>query len=145
MGMEYNKSPISLREGHVYIDGIEVADAIKCNIVFTPDVWQGQQLGEQGYSSRWLGFKISGTITRRRSTNWLKEKIKEYKNTGITPEMKIQGIMDDAGSDYYDEFGKDTITVVGAVLTGDLTLTDLDSGGDVLEDDMAFNAKDVIF
>ncbi|MCD8364688.1 MAG: phage tail tube protein [Clostridiales bacterium] len=143
MAMEYNKSPISLREGHIYIDGVEVADGIKCNIKFTPDVWTGQQLGEQGYSSRWLGYKITGDITRRRSTNFLKEKIQEYKDSGITPEMTIQGVMDDAGSDYYQDYGTDTVTCVGCVLTGDLPLTVLDSGGEVVEDTISFNAKDI--
>ncbi|MCD8216689.1 MAG: phage tail tube protein [Clostridiales bacterium] len=145
MAMEYNKSPISLREGHIYIDGVEVADGVKCNIKFTPDVWTGQQLGEHGYSSRWLNYKITGDVTRRRSTNFLKEKIQEYKDSGITPEMTIQGVMDDAGSDYYQDYGTDTVTCVGCVLTGDLPLTVLDSGGDVVEDTIAFNAKDVIF
>ena len=44
--MEYNHAPISLREGHVYLDGVEIADSIKCEIKFTPDVWTGRQLGE---------------------------------------------------------------------------------------------------
>ena len=26
--MEYNQAPISLREGHVYLDGVEIADSI---------------------------------------------------------------------------------------------------------------------
>ena len=30
--MQYNKNPISLREGKVFIDGIEVLDSIKCEI-----------------------------------------------------------------------------------------------------------------
>ncbi|MCD8206687.1 MAG: phage tail tube protein [Bacteroidales bacterium] len=145
MAMEYNHSPISLREGHIFIDGIEVADGIGCTITFTPDVWSGRQLGERSQSSRWLGFSITGTINRRRTNNWLREKIKEYQDSGITPEMTIQGIMDDKGSDYYDTYGTDTVTAVGCVLTGDLTLVSLDSGGDVLEDSIGFNAKDVTF
>lgn len=142
--MEYNKAPISLREGRVIVDGIVVADAIKCEIKFTPDVWMGRQLGERSPSTRWLGYAIAGNITRRRSTNFLKEKIKQYKESGETPEMTIQGIMDDKGSDYYKEFGSDVVTAVGCVLTGDLPLTVLDSGGQVVEDNISFNAKEVI-
>lgn len=142
--MEYNKAPISLREGRVIVDGIVVADAIKCEIKFTPDVWTGRQLGERSPSTRWLGYAIAGNITRRRSTNFLKEKIKQYKESGETPEMTIQGIMDDKGSDYYKEFGSDVVTAVGCVLTGDLPLTVLDSGGQVVEDNISFNAKEVI-
>jgi hypothetical protein len=142
--MEYNKNPISLREGKVFIDGVECVDSVTCNIKFTPDVWTGKQLGERTNSSRWLGYSITGTITRRRSNNWLREKIKEYKKTGATPEIKIQGIMNDENSDYYATYGSDTVTCVGCVLTGDLPLTALDSGGDVVDDAINFNAKDIV-
>lgn len=142
--MEYNKSPISLREGKIFINGIEAVDSIKCEVNFTPDVWSGRQLGEKSPSRRWLGYDITGSITRRRSTNWLKECIKKYIATGATPEMTIQGIMDDANSDYYDDHGSDTVTLVGCVLTGDLPLTRLDSGGEVVEDTISFAAKGIV-
>lgn len=142
--MEYNKSPISLREGKVFIDGVECFDGIKANIKFTPDVWTGRQLGEKTPSSRWLGYSITGSITRRRSTPWLKEVIQKYIDSGETPELTIQGIMDDKGSDYYKEHGSETITAVGCVLTGDINLIDLDTDGNVLDDVIGFNAKDIV-
>ncbi len=144
MSMEYNKSPISLREGKVMLDGLVVADCVKCEIKFTPDVWSGKQLGERTPSSRWLGAKITGTITRRRTTPFLKEKIKEYLKSGKTPEMTIQGIMNDTNSDYYESHGSDVVTAVGCVLTGDLTLTSLDSNGEILDDNIAFNVKNLV-
>ena len=142
--MEYNQAPISLREGHVYLNGVEIADSIKCEIKFTPDVWSGRQLGELTPSSRWLGYSISGSITRRRSTKWLEGEIQKYKDSHETPEMTIQGIMDDKNSDDDKKYGTDTVTCVGCVLTGDLPLTLLDSGGDVVEDSISFNAKDIL-
>ena len=142
--MEYNHSPISVREGHVFLDGVEIMDSIKCNIKMTPDTWSGRQLGEITPSTRWLGYSITGTITRRRNTMWLKEKIKYYQETHETPEMTIQGIMEDKNSDYYKQFGTNTVTCVGCVLTGDLPLTMLDSGGNVVEDAISFNAKDIL-
>ncbi|MCD7891607.1 MAG: phage tail tube protein [Ruminococcus sp.] len=142
--MEYNKNPISLREGKVFIDGVECLDSVNCTIKFTPDVWSGKQLGERTNSSRWLGYNITGTITRRRSNNWLEEKIKEYRQTGATPELKIQGIMNDENSDYYAAHGSNTVTCVGCVLTGDLPLTALDSAGEVVDDAINFNAKDLV-
>ena len=142
--MQYNKSPISLREGKVFIDGVEVLDSVVCQITFTPDVWTGKQIGERTNSSRWLGYDIKGSITRRRSTNWLESKIREYKKTGKTPELTIQGVMNDQNSDYYQTFKTNTVTAVGCVLTGDLPLTRLDSNGEVVDDVIAFNAKDIV-
>ena len=144
MVQEYNKSPISLREGKVFIDGYEVMDSVKCEIRFTPDVWSGKQLGEQTPSTRWLGYAIAGSITRRRSTPWIKDIIKKYIGTHRTPEFKIQGVMNDPDSDYYQINGSDTVTAVGVVITGDLTLTALDSGGDIVDDVINFNAKDIV-
>jgi hypothetical protein len=141
--MQYNKNPISLREGKAFIDGVEVMDSIKIQIKFTPDVWTGRQLGERTPSSRWLGATITGTMTRRRSTPWLKEAIKKYMDSKETPEFTIQGIMNDENSDYYADNGAETVTCLGCVLTGDLNLIDLDSSGNVVEDSIAFNIKDI--
>ncbi len=141
---QFNKSPISKREGKVFIDGVEVLDSVSFKLTFTPDVWTGRQLGERTESSRYLGYKITGVMTRRRSTPWLKQKIMEYKASGRTPELTIQGLMNDENSDYYSDNGADTVTAVGCVLTGDLSLSDLDSNGDVVDDQMNFNAKDIV-
>lgn len=142
--LQYHKNPISVREGKVFLDGLEVFDSVKCEIKFTPDVWSGKQLGDRSDSSRWLGYKITGNITRRRTTAWLKENIQEYIKTGKTPEFTIQGIMNDAGSEYYNTNGSDTVTVVGVVLTGDLSLLNLDANGNVLDDVIGFNAKAIL-
>ena len=45
--MQYNKNPISLREGHAFIDGVEVLDSVKMTVNFTPETWTGRQLGEK--------------------------------------------------------------------------------------------------
>lgn len=142
--MQYNKNPISVREGKVFIDGLEVLDNVKCEIKFTPDVWTGRQLGERTPSSRWLGCQITGNMTRRRSTPWLREAIQRYNKTKGTPEFTIQGIMNDENSTYFEGNGAETITCVGCVLTGDLNLINLDSGGDVVDDNIAFNVKDIV-
>lgn len=144
MAMQYNKSPISLREGKVLIDGVVVADCVKFTLKFTPDVWSGKQLGERTDSSRWLGGKITGDMTRRRSTPFLKAAIADYLKTGQTPEMTIQGIANDEGSDYYTEYGSDVTTALGCVLTGDFSLAALDSAGEIVEDTIAFSAKSIV-
>ena len=58
--------------------------------------------------------------------------------------MTIQGIMNDENSDYYKDNGNDTVTCVGCVLTGDIPLTALDSAGEVVDDAISFNAKDIV-
>lgn len=143
-GMTYNHSPISLREGHVFLDGLEIFDCVKCEVKATPDTWTGRLLGERTPSTRWLGVSISGTMTRRRTTGWTKTALRRYIDEGITPELTIQGIMDDPNSDYYAENGADTVTVVGCVPTGDLNLLMLDSEGEILEDELNFNAKNIL-
>lgn len=140
----YNANPIALSEGKVFIDGVQVLTGVKFELKFTPEVWSGKVLGERSPSSRWTGYTITGSITQRTSTPWLKEKIQQYQKDGITPEMTIQGVMDDKGSDYYQEYGSDTVTAVGCVLTGDIPLIALDTAGGAREDTIAFNAKDVI-
>ena len=112
---------------------------------FTPETWTGRQLGEKTPSTRWIGATITGNMTRRRTTNWLKTKIKEYLASGATPELVIQGIMDDANSDFYAAHGSDVLTCVGCVMTGDLPLTALDAeSSGVVDDAIAFNIKDII-
>lgn len=141
--MQQNKAPISLREGSIYIDGIKICDNVKAEFKITPDVWTGRQVGEKTQSSRWLGYTVSGSITRRRSTNWLNDVLEKYKKSSVTPELTIQGIMSDEGSDFYATYGKHlVVTLLGCVLTGDLTLLSLDSGGNVMEDVINFNAYD---
>lgn len=140
----YNDNPIALSEGKVFVDGVQILDGVKFELKFTPDVYTGKVLGERSPSSRWMGYTITGTITRRISTPWYKEIVQKYQNDGITPECTIQGVMDDKGSDYYQMYGSDTVTAVGCVFTGDIPLMALDTAGGVREDAISFNAKDVI-
>ena len=109
--MEYNMSPISLKEGKIFVNGVECGDGFNINIKFTPDVWTGSVLGRRGKSSRWLNGAYSGTMTRGRTNAFIKDAITHYMETGETPEITIQGIQNDKGSDYYAETGKvETVT-----------------------------------
>lgn len=143
--MAYNKKPMMMTEGQVFVDGLEIFDNVKFEIKFTPDVWIGKVIGERSPSTRWKGFSVTGSVTRRRSTPWLKEIVERYQKDGVVPEMTIQGVMNDKDSDYYAQYGNCTVTAVGCIITGDLTLLALDTGGDTVDDVISFNAKDVIF
>lgn len=139
--MGENRRPITLRDGSVFIDGVKVLDACKIKIVYTPEVWEGKYLGDKGTNRRWIGRDITGSLTEYKSTNWLREKINEYEKTGKTPEMTIQGIREDPGSDYYDTLGDERVTAMGVVLTGDIPLIELDTDGDVVKEEISFGAK----
>ena len=142
---KFNLNPIMMTEGEMTLDGVVISDNVKCEIKFTPDVWTGKTLGERTPSSRWKGCNITVSVTRRRTTPWEKDIVKKYLSTGATPEMTIQGIMTDKGSDYYSQYGTDTVTAVGCVPTGDIILLGLDADGAELNDTITFNAKNVIF
>lgn len=142
--MEFNTRPISLRQGKIFIDGIEAADSVSATGTFTPDTWSGKQLGDYSNSTRWLGYNLTVTVTRHRSNPYIKEVIKKYQNTHKTPEITIQGIMDDPDSDFFDKYGNDVCTYIGCVPTGAMPLTALDSNGDVVTDSLTFNARDFI-
>lgn len=145
MAERYNESPIALREGKVFIDGVEVYNHVKFELKFNPKVWNGSRLGERTPSSRWVGAEITGSITHRVATPWLEDILQKYLESGITPELQITGIMDDKGSDYYQKYGSKTVTALGCVLTGDITLMSLDASSDgVREDTITFNAKAIV-
>ena len=139
-----NSSPLSAREGKVYIDGELVADTCKFKVVFKPDVWSGKQLGKMGTSRRWVGYDIEVTIEQWKTTKRYRAIINEYLKSGKTPEMKITGIQTDKNSDFYDACGKETVTCVGCVPTGDISLIDCDTDGDVVKESITLGAYDIV-
>ncbi len=142
--MKYNKAPILVTEGRAFLNGIEVMDMVNCKIVVTVNAWEGKQVGEKTKSTRWKDYDIKVTMTRRRSTPFLKKLLKNFTDFGGTPEFTIQGTQLDKNSDYYKEYGTDTITVVGCVPVGDITVLEIDADGDTLDDVITFNAKAIV-
>lgn len=139
-----NTSPLSAREGTVYIDGTLVADTCTFKVVFKPDVWEGKQLGRKGTNRRWTGYDIEVTIEQWKTNRFYRKKIDEYLKTGATPELKIQGIQNDPNSDFYDKNGAEKITCVGCVPTGDISLIDCDTEGDVVKESITLGAYDIV-
>lgn len=138
-----NASPLSAREGKVYIDGTLVADSCKFRINFKPTVWAGRSLGKKGTSRRWIGYDIELTLDEWKTNRFYKEKIDEYIQSGKTPEFKIQGIQNDPNSDFYDNCGKEKVTCIGCVPTGDIDLMDCDTDGEVVKISTTFGAYDL--
>lgn len=140
-----NKSPLSLREGKVFIDGYEVADSCKAKITFVPKVWEGKSLGDPATNRRWLAYDIKVTIEQWKTTPLYKNKVLAYIQTGATPEFTVQGISDDKNSDYYaNNGGGDTVTAVGCVLTGEIDLLELDTDGDVVKESIEMGAHHIV-
>ncbi|RHC64166.1 hypothetical protein DW833_08870 [Anaerobutyricum hallii] len=140
-GGKVNSRPLSAREGKAYIDGVAVYDACKFKVVFKPDVWEGKQLSEQGTNRRWIGYDIEVTLEEWKSTNRYKDMVDKYLKSGVTPELTIQGIQTDKNSDFYDRNGSNKITCVGCVPIDDISLSDMDTDGDVVKDSVKFGAK----
>lgn len=140
-----DRDRMSLREGKVFLDGEQILDLVKCELYFTPEVAESRAVGQRGKSRRYIGFDVTGNLTEYKSTPWIKNLIKQYQKTGATPRLTIQGIQDDMNSDYARAYGSDKVTVVEAVLTGDLPLMMLDSEGELVQNEVEFGAADVIF
>ena len=139
-----NTNRISLREGSVFLDGNQVMEAVKLEANFTPEVVESRILKERGVSRRWIGYDITGTITEYRTTPWLHDAIKKYIRDGITPVFTITGIQNDKNSEYYEKNGKIKVTLKDVVLTGDLSLMNLDAEGELLQDEIEFGAKSMV-
>lgn len=139
-----NTNRISLREGSVFLDGNQVMEAVKLEANFTPEVVESRILKERGVSRRWIGYDITGTITEYRTTPWLLDAIKKYSRDGITPVFTITGIQNDKNSEYYQKNGSIKVTLKDVVLTGDLSLLNLDAEGELLQDEIEFGAKSMV-
>lgn len=142
--MGVNKNRISLREGKVFLDGLKVIDAKKLTVKFKPDVATSRSLGERGTSRRYLGYDIAIDMTKYKSNPWLKELAKKYQDSGETPEFTIQGIQDDKNSDAYSSYGSETVTCNGCVITGDISILELDTGGEYVEETVSFGAVEMV-
>lgn len=142
--MSENIKPVSLTEGHIYIDGVEVMDAVKCTIRFVPKVWSGTMVGKKGTNRRWIGYDIKGTLDEYKTTPRWVAMVKKYLQDGITPELKIQGMRTDPDSDYYELNGSESATVTGVVIDGEIPLLDIDTEGEVVKDSISFGAKNFV-
>lgn len=140
-GERVNSRPLSAREGKAYIDGVVVYDACKFKVIFKPDVWEGKQLSELGTNRRWIGYDIEVILEEWKTTNRYKDMVDKYLKSGVTPELTIQGIQTDKNSDFYDRNGSNKITCVGCVPIDDISLSDMDTDGDVVKDSVKFGAK----
>ena len=119
-------------------------EAVKLEANFTPEVVESRILKERGVSRRWIGYDITGTITEYRTTPWLLDAIKKYIRDGITPVFTITGIQNDKNSEYYQKNGSIKVTLKDVVLTGDLSLLNLDAEGELLQDEIEFGAKSMV-
>lgn len=135
---------MSLREGNAYLDGEKVMDAVTCEVMFTPEVAESRSIGQRGLSRRWIGGDTTGSISEYKSTPWLKNAVKSYIDTGKTPKFTMVFVQNDPASDYSSTYGKDIVTLENVVITSDIPLIQLDSEGELVQDEIEFGAENII-
>ena len=138
-----NRHAISLRDGTVTVNKIPVLEASKMTVRYKPEVGSYKSLRDKGTNRRWIGRDIEVTIEEYRSTSWLLDVVKEYEENGRTPELEVQGQREDKDSDYYEVVGIETVTCTGCVITSEIPIFDLDTGGDFVKDALTMGAKNM--
>ena len=137
--MNAKVNPQLKSEGKLFLDGEHCLSAKGINIKATLNNSTSKCLGDKSPSHRNVSYDLASTVTRYKVEPFGKKVILNYIEKGITPEFTIQAMNNDAGSDFFKQFGDDTVTVTGAVLSGDLSLIDLDaSSTDYVEETLNF-------
>ncbi len=135
---------MSLREGKVYIDGIEVLNQVSCKINFIPEIALSKVLGDKGVSRRWVGRDITGELIEYKSTPWLIDMVKNYEQNGKTPKFQLIAAHTDSESDFCSGNNTTLVTCIDCVLTGEIPLISLDSGGELVKDKVSFGAYEIV-
>jgi hypothetical protein len=139
------RNHIDCSQGRAFLDGEECLDTVSFSIVFSPVTSSTKTLGHTGEDTRWKGHTIKVTLSEYRSTDWIKRAIKNYLENKVTPNFTFQGVCTDEQSDYYKDYGGQTVTVTGCVPTGDITVLSHDVNSDFVQDSITFNCKDLKF
>ena len=139
------RNHIDCTQGKVFLDGEECTDATSYSIIFTPLISSTKTLGHTGEDTRWKGHNIKVNLSEYRSKPWLKNAIKNYLENGKTPVFTIQGMDMDTQSDYYADYGGQTVTVTGCVPIGDITVLAQDVNSEFMQDTITFAGKDLSF
>lgn len=139
------RNHIDCSQGKAFLDGDECLDAVSFSIVFSPVTSSTKTLGHTGEDTRWKGHTIQVVLSEYRSKDWIKQAVKNYLENKITPNFTFQGVCTDEQSDYYKDYGGQTVTVTGCVPTGDITILAHDVNSDFVQDTITFNCKDLKF
>ena len=143
--MGETRHAISLRDGTVSVDGRILLEASKLSVKYKPELATYKSLRDKGVNRRYVGRDVTVDLEEYRSTSWLLDVAKQYEEKGTTPEFVVQGQREDKDSDYYATVGTETVTCTGCVITGDIPLMDLDTGGEFVKDTVSMGAKNVQF
>lgn len=139
-----NVNPQLKSEGKLFIDGEEFAQAKKVTIKVTLSNAKSKVLGDKTSKTRTVGYDIKVEIGMYKTNRFGLKILKDYVDKGLTPSFTIQALNNDKGSDFFKQFGNDTVTVTDCVPTGDLTLLDLDaSSTDYVEDTISFEGHQI--
>lgn len=136
---------MSMKEGRAFVNGEKVTTLTKFNAVFAPEVSKKRVVGQKGFTSKVLGYDITGNIEQFKATRWIRSAIKSYFQTGVFPKFDVQAVMDDPDADFTDAYGEERIQLIGVQLTGDIPLIDVDAEGEEIKEAVSFTAEEVRF
>lgn len=132
--------PMLKTEGKLFIDGEEFAQAKKVLVKVSLNSSTSKPLGVRTEKTRTTGYKITVEVGMYKTNKFGSSIVKKYLDKGLTPEFTIQALNNDKGSDFFNKYGNDVVTITGCVPTGDITMLDLDSSStDYVEETITFN------
>lgn len=132
--------PMLKCKGSVTFNGEELFSVETAQVVATINSNKHKSLGNDSSTTRIINADLKTTLKRYKVDNYVLNLYKNYISKGVTPELTLVLQNNDKSSSYFDKYKKNnTITIKGAVPTGDITLMDLDaSSSDFVEEELTF-------
>lgn len=135
---------MNLADGSIFVDGDEKTNGVSLEVVFTINSAEVPILGRRNIGDKALTYKITGTLTEYKATDWLINYCKNFQNNGKVKPFDIQATLKDKNSRYYKDNGEDRIALKNCVLTGDIPIFNLDVGGEVVQNEINFTADMIV-
>lgn len=131
------KQTISAKEGRGFINGEEIINGVKFELVVEKEKVEVKRLGNRVTGNKAVGMKVTGNITEYHATSRYAKMLKQYKATGEDVYFTLMGVVDDKGS------GRGTERIVAYDCNIDsATILNIDAEGELIKDEVPFTAED---
>lgn len=137
-------TPMSAKETVLYIDDVLQRNATGFEFKATVGTKKNSVLGQRGETSRVDDIVYAGTFKMYKKDPWLQEYVAFIRDHGYHPPFNLTAMSESEGSDYYNEHGTQTVTLLNCVLTGDIMLMMGDTSGDDVEETLSFEAESML-